>query len=300
MAGPLPPEVLQDRGAPRGRQPVHGRRRAARPGRERRARGLRRAGRSTRSRWPSAGRPARGAVLVRRLELLRSRRWRCCRWGRCSARSSTSELAVALAGRRRGRDGGGAGRAAAARLARRAHGRCAFFHDKIREALLERARRRERRALHGRAAEALARAGADSAAFELATTSTRPAGTEALPHALAAAEQAGRSTRSITAVVHYRIAERGAADDRTSPPAPDTRRAWATSAPCRAATRGRSAARGGAFAGAPTRRGGWRWRADSATWRSSGRRRTPVADRGERAGRLGRSVPRPTLVAARG
>jgi two-component system sensor kinase len=157
------------------------------------------------------------AVLVRRLELLPEQALALLSVGAVLGKEFDIELAVQLAG-------SPLEAAAAIEEARQRRlvwldersGRCAFFHDKIREALLERLEGQARRALHGRAAEALLAAAAEgqeaSAArvFELAyhfDAAGRSA--EALPHALAAAELARGQHALDTALTHYQIAERG-------------------------------------------------------------------------------------------
>jgi len=89
-------------------------------------------------------------------------------------------------------------------------GRCSFFHDKIREALLERLSVDARRELHGRAAEALSPEGTpeDSpAVFEIAYH-FHAAGryNEALPFAVAAAGIARTQHALDAAVANYRMA----------------------------------------------------------------------------------------------
>ncbi|PZS35536.1 MAG: protein kinase [Pseudonocardiales bacterium] len=99
-------------------------------------------------------------------------------------------------------------------------GRCSFFHDKIREALLDRLDGGSRRALHGRAADALVAAlgpagvPAGSPVFDVAyhyDAAGRSA--EALPYALAGATLARTQHALDLAVTHYRMAERAAATD---------------------------------------------------------------------------------------
>ena len=92
---------------------------------------------------------------------------------------------------------------------------CTFFHDKIRESLLERLAPDVRRALHSQAADALLARGesaSQDSVFDLAYH-LHEAGREAdaLPYALAAAELA-RSRHSLdVAAVHYRMAAEGVA-----------------------------------------------------------------------------------------
>ena len=90
-----------------------------------------------------------------------------------------------------------------------------FTHDKLREALLRRLGEEERRQMHLQAAERI-EAGKRPRPFELAFH-FEAAGElrRALPHALAAAEQARARHSLDLAVEQYRIAERGVrADDR--------------------------------------------------------------------------------------
>lgn len=87
-------------------------------------------------------------------------------------------------------------------------GHCSFFHDKIREALLNRLDDQTRRALHGSAADTLA-GEPGASVFDLAyhyDAAGRHA--EALPHALAGAELARAQQALDNAALHYRIAER--------------------------------------------------------------------------------------------
>jgi PAS domain S-box-containing protein len=90
---------------------------------------------------------------------------------------------------------------------------CSFFHDKIREALLERLSAQQRGELHGRAADAfIARGGSDhgDAVFDLAYhLDAAGRHTEALPHALSSAALSRSRYALDAAVAHYRMAERG-------------------------------------------------------------------------------------------
>ncbi len=94
---------------------------------------------------------------------------------------------------------------------------CTFFHDKIRESLLARLDHDVRRALHGRAADALiATTPPDPGdlVFDLAyhlDAAGRPA--DALPYAVAAAELARSRYALDAAVAHYRMAAGALADD---------------------------------------------------------------------------------------
>ncbi len=96
-------------------------------------------------------------------------------------------------------------------------GRCSFFHDKIREALMERLDASTRQGLHRRAAEAHLAQGTDGAeetvfdlAYHLDAAGEHRA---ALPYALRAAELARAQHGLDSAVEHYRMAERGVVDD---------------------------------------------------------------------------------------
>ncbi len=90
-------------------------------------------------------------------------------------------------------------------------GRCSFFHDKIREALLDRLEPEARRQLHASAAEALERAGVDDGrVFDLAYHHDAAGLHEAAcPYALRAAELARGQHGLDAAVTHYRMADRG-------------------------------------------------------------------------------------------
>ncbi|MDQ3611249.1 MAG: AAA family ATPase, partial [Actinomycetota bacterium] len=93
-------------------------------------------------------------------------------------------------------------------------GRCTFFHDKIREALLDRLDQRTRQELHSRAADGLARAEHGGSDFELAYhLDAAGRGAEGLPHALAAAELSRTQHALDAAVTHYRMAGRAVQDD---------------------------------------------------------------------------------------
>jgi diguanylate cyclase (GGDEF)-like protein/PAS domain S-box-containing protein len=155
-------------------------------------------------------------VLVQRLELLQPEVLALLSVGAVLGKQFDVEAAVRLAGT-------GDGAAQALEDARRRRllwvdertGRCSFFHDKVREALLERLDDDARRALHGRAADALAEAGDQAPAdlvFDLAyhyDAAGRSA--DALPHALAGATLARTRHALDTAVLHYRMAQRAAA-----------------------------------------------------------------------------------------
>lgn len=94
-------------------------------------------------------------------------------------------------------------------------GRCTFFHDRIREALLDRLDDDTREGLHSRIADALLAAPGgvdDRAVFDVAyhlDAARRHA--DALPHALRAAEIARSQYGLDSALAHYRMAERGVA-----------------------------------------------------------------------------------------
>ncbi|WP_183094523.1 EAL domain-containing protein [Nocardioides stalactiti] len=91
-------------------------------------------------------------------------------------------------------------------------GRCTFFHDRIREALLDRLDTETREHLHSRIADALLLGAVDDAeVFDVAyhlDAAHRHA--DALPHALRAAEVARAQYGLDSALAHYRMAERGA------------------------------------------------------------------------------------------
>ncbi|HEY2167030.1 MAG TPA: ATP-binding protein [Jatrophihabitantaceae bacterium] len=154
--------------------------------------------------------------LVRRLELLSPAALHLLSVGAVLGKQFDLPTAVAIAG-----IGAEAGSIMADARRRRLlwvderSARCTFFHDKIREALLERLSCDERRSLHARAADHLAQRGDDDEelVFDLAyhlDASGRHL--EALPHALAGA-QLSRSRYALdAAVTHYRMAERGCTD----------------------------------------------------------------------------------------
>ena len=149
------------------------------------------------------------AFLVRRLELLEEEAISLLSVGAVLGKEFDVDTAVRLAGNPPSAP-------AAIEDARRRRllwidertGRCSFFHDKIREALLERLDDNVRRMLHSTAADGLA-ATPGASVFDLAyhyDAAGRPA--EALPYALAGAELA-RSLQALdNAVLHYRMAER--------------------------------------------------------------------------------------------
>lgn len=88
--------------------------------------------------------------------------------------------------------------------------RCAFAHDKLREALLEQFDQRERQGLHRQAAE-LIEARSPDQSFELAYHFDAAGDLDrALPHAIRAADMAREQHALEAAVSHYRIAERAA------------------------------------------------------------------------------------------
>ncbi|MDQ3504393.1 MAG: diguanylate cyclase, partial [Actinomycetota bacterium] len=96
-------------------------------------------------------------------------------------------------------------------------GRCSFFHDKIREALLDRLDGASRAALHGRAADYLTSTSHDidggsvfAVAYHLDAAGRH---TEALPYALAGARLARTQHALDVAVTNYRMAERAETSD---------------------------------------------------------------------------------------
>ena len=151
------------------------------------------------------------AVLVQRLELLEPPVLDLLSAGAVLGKSFDIRTAVSLAA-----TGGDA--PVALQVARRRRllwidertGRCTFFHDKVREALLARLDDDVRCALHGRAAEVLA-AGphSDDLVFDLAYHYDAAGhSARALPHALAGAELSRSRHALDNAVLHYRMAER--------------------------------------------------------------------------------------------
>lgn len=94
-------------------------------------------------------------------------------------------------------------------------GRCTFFHDRIREALLDRLDTEARETLHSRVADALLLGEIDDATvFDVAyhlDAARRSA--DALPYALRAADVARAQYGLDSAVEHFRMARRGAAPE---------------------------------------------------------------------------------------
>jgi diguanylate cyclase (GGDEF)-like protein/PAS domain S-box-containing protein len=159
------------------------------------------------------------AFLVRRLELLSDDALRVLSVGAVLGKEFDIVTAVALAGQ----DEAAASILEEARSRRllwvdERTGRCSFFHDKIREALLDRLDLDTRRGLHGQAADALlAQAVGDSAVFDLAYHLDAAGRHEAArPHALRAAGLARAQHGLESAVTHYRMAQRGVRDDDTA------------------------------------------------------------------------------------
>ena len=124
-------------------------------------------------------------------------------------------------------------------------GRYTFVHDKLREALLGLLKPEERRELHRLAARAIA-AQAPADPFELAYHFDAAGEyTQALPHALLAAERARQQFALETAEHNYRIAERGAAGRPRAPALPDRRRVRGRAHAARALRRRPAAVRAG-------------------------------------------------------
>ncbi|MEV7397160.1 EAL domain-containing protein [Aeromicrobium sp. NPDC092404] len=94
-------------------------------------------------------------------------------------------------------------------------GRCAFSHDKIREALLARLDDTERQQLHGRAADAMLALPEDEVSvFDLAYhLDAAGRHDESLPYALRSAATARAQHAFDVALSHYRMAERAVAPD---------------------------------------------------------------------------------------
>ncbi|MEZ0577353.1 EAL domain-containing protein [Nocardioides sp. MH1] len=159
------------------------------------------------------------AVLVRRLDLLPEGVVRALSVGAVLGKEFDIVQAVGLAGQAES-----AASILEQSLRRRLlwvdnrSGRCTFFHDRIREALLDRLDVGTRESLHSRIADALLEGGAasvdDTAVFDVAyhlDAARRHA--DALPHALRAAELARAQYGLDSALAHYRMAERGVTDD---------------------------------------------------------------------------------------
>ncbi len=157
-----------------------------------------------------------GAFLLRRMDLLSPRALALLTVGAVIGKDFDLGLGVALAGQ----DAGAAVPALAEARARRIlwvaedGGRCFFFHDKLRDALLARLSPAERAALHLQAAE---RIEADDPSqdpgrvFELAYHFDAAGAPErALPYALAAAQQARSQYALELSEAQYRIAARAA------------------------------------------------------------------------------------------
>jgi diguanylate cyclase (GGDEF)-like protein/PAS domain S-box-containing protein len=158
-----------------------------------------------------------GAVLVRRLELLSSDALALLTAGSVLGKQFDLDPVIALADVSSSAASQALDEASRRRLVwlDERTGRCSFAHDKIREALLDRLDAADRRRLHSRAADILA--GTDASAYELAyhlDAAGRFA--EALPHALAAAEDARAQHSLDVAAAHYRMARRGIAMDDTA------------------------------------------------------------------------------------
>jgi PAS domain S-box-containing protein len=159
------------------------------------------------------------AFLVRRLELLSDDALQLLSVGAVLGKQFDLDVAVEVAGR----PSGALDIIEGARRNRllwidEVNGRWRFFHDKIREALIDRLDAEARSDLHSRAADALAARAADDVdgfVFDLAyhlDAAGRHA--DALPHALSGAALARDRYALDTAVSHYRMAERAVpADD---------------------------------------------------------------------------------------
>jgi tetratricopeptide (TPR) repeat protein len=157
--------------------------------------------------------------LVRRLELLSADALRVLSAGAVLGKEFDVLAAVQLSGETQG--------AAAIIEEARARrllwvdersGHCSFFHDKIREALLDRLEPTTRSLLHSRAADALlavrSREVADVDVFDLAYhLDAAGRHDEVLPAALRAAVLARSQHGLESAVTHYRMAERGVSAD---------------------------------------------------------------------------------------
>ncbi len=154
------------------------------------------------------------AVLVRRLDLLPQGVLRALSMGAVLGKEFDIVQAVELAGQSEA-----AAPILEESLRRRLlwvdprSGRCTFFHDRIREALLDRLDVATRVQLHSRIADALLLIDVDdTTVFDVAyhlDAAERSA--DALPHALRAAEVARAQYGLDSALAHYRMAERGVA-----------------------------------------------------------------------------------------
>ncbi len=94
-------------------------------------------------------------------------------------------------------------------------GRCTFFHDRIREALLDRLDTETRRKLHSQVADSLLLHEVDDVSvFDVAYhLDAADRNADALPHALRAAEIARAQYGMDSAIAHFQMAERGVATD---------------------------------------------------------------------------------------
>ena len=155
------------------------------------------------------------AILVRRLELLSQEELALLSVGAVLGKQFDIMTAVAIAGA----STEAAGIIADARRRRllwvdERSGQCSFFHDMIREALLDRLSDDALRELHGRAADALVNqvdAQTSELVFDLAYHLDAAGRTaEALPYALTAATLARSRYALDAAVTHYRMAGRAA------------------------------------------------------------------------------------------
>ena len=153
------------------------------------------------------------AFLLRRMDLLSPAALALLSVGAVLGKDFDLALAVALTGQ----DAASAVPALAEARARRIlwvqedGSRCVFFHDKLREALLERMAPEERGALHLQAAERIETTD-PGRVFELARHFDAAGAAErALPYALEAARQAQAEHSLGLAEAHYRIAARAAA-----------------------------------------------------------------------------------------
>jgi len=152
------------------------------------------------------------AFLTRRLELLPAAALRFLSVGAVLGREFGLELAASLADQTplQAIEAIGEARRRQIVWAETRRSRCAFVHDKLREALLARLSPEERQRLHRLAASRIESLDRDRV-FELAYHfDAAGEGDRALPYALAAAERARARHALETAEKQYRIAERGA------------------------------------------------------------------------------------------
>ncbi len=151
------------------------------------------------------------AFLSRRLDLLPEPARRLLAVGALLGKEFDTAIAASLAGMDAGETVGAIAEGRRRHILWSSGSRCAFVHDKLREALLAQLDADDRRVLHRRAALAF-EADAAERTFELAYHFDAAGEADrALPYALAAADQARAQHALEIAERQYRIAARGAA-----------------------------------------------------------------------------------------